>query len=450
MRRNTVKLISLSIKELYGCYDYEVPFNEDVTLLFGENGCGKTTILNIIECIITGQLYRLFDYEYDSIILKYAESTDKDDVKEISVSSTQLGLKVKISENEKSSEIKNVPHMYYRGSTADYYFTKYKILREISNIFNYVSLPLNRVDRSIQIKKYYPDENDRFTDSASFRFASENKFKTDALDSVIELIRRNYTEISSRLDILNKDFQNKIIKSLIDIRGVYDINDLLHDFLPEYDTEDKLKRFKQEYLDLLKEFNGLSQSDEQKYNDYFLSLSTMILQDNKALKNEIIIEAVFKMLEITKMKSALDLKRDLDVKRKVIRTPLDLFLRTINEFINNQEDEKRIEIDESGEIYLTTKYEKHIDIHAISSGERQLVIFFAKLIFDIDRESSGIFMVDEPELSLHLYWQKIFIDKIREVNPNIQIIFATHAPEIVGRHRDKMRRLIKVYSKAEK
>ena len=220
--------------------------------------------------------------------------------------------------------------------------------------------------------------------------------------------------------------------------------------MPEYGTEHKLKKLKQEYLNLLKEFNKLSQTDEQKYNDYFLSLAALIPKDNKTFTNDITIETVFKMLEITKMKSALDLKRDLDVKRKIIRTPLDLFLKTINEFINNQEDEKRIEINESGEIYLATKYEKHIDIHAISSGERQLVIFFAKLIFDIDRDSSGIFMVDEPELSLHLYWQKIFIDKIREVNPNIQIIFATHAPEIVGRHRDKMRRLIKVYSKAEK
>ena len=52
-------------------------------------------------------------------------------------------------------------------------------------------------------------------------------------------------------------------------------------------------------------------------------------------------------------------------------------------------------------------------------------------------------MVDEPELSLHLSWQKMFIDKAMRINQNMQLIFATHAPEIVGCHRDKMVKLIK-------
>lgn len=62
-------------------------------------------------------------------------------------------------------------------------------------------------------------------------------------------------------------------------------------------------------------------------------------------------------------------------------------------------------------------------------------------------KKSGIFVVDEPELSLHLSWQKIFIDKVLEVNKNIQLIFATHAPEIIGTRRNKMFKLEKKYTK---
>lgn len=35
----------LEIKNLHGIYNYNVSFNDDLTFIFGENGCGKTTIL---------------------------------------------------------------------------------------------------------------------------------------------------------------------------------------------------------------------------------------------------------------------------------------------------------------------------------------------------------------------------------------------------------------------
>ena len=84
------------------------------------------------------------------------------------------------------------------------------------------------------------------------------------------------------------------------------------------------------------------------------------------------------------------------------------------------------------------------DINSLSSGEKQLIIFFANLIFGVNDRKNGIFIVDEPELSLHLTWQKLFIEQTLKINNNIQLIFATHSPEIVGRHRDKMYKLEKV------
>lgn len=73
-----------------------------------------------------------------------------------------------------------------------------------------------------------------------------------------------------------------------------------------------------------------------------------------------------------------------------------------------------------------------------------MLVFFANLIFGVKDTSSGIFVVDEPELSLHLSWQKVFVKKALEVNSNVQLIFATHAPEIIGKYRDRAEKLQRI------
>ena len=138
----------------------------------------------------------------------------------------------------------------------------------------------------------------------------------------------------------------------------------------------------------------------------------------------------------------------MEERKSKIRKPIELFLDTMNEFISNAEDGKEIILDPMGRVRFKTSYSKQpLSVHNLSSGEKQLLIFFANLIFNVKPDSSGIFVVDEPELSLHLDWQRIFVEKTMEINPNIQLIFATHAPEIIGRHRNKMFKLVKEYAK---
>ena len=45
-------------------------------------------------------------------------------------------------------------------------------------------------------------------------------------------------------------------------------------------------------------------------------------------------------------------------------------------------------------------------------------------------ESRTIFL-DEPEISLHVDWQELLIEKIRLLNPNCQVLIATHAPSVL-------------------
>lgn len=41
--------------------------------------------------------------------------------------------------------------------------------------------------------------------------------------------------------------------------------------------------------------------------------------------------------------------------------------------------------------------------------------------------------MDEPEISLHLSWQRQLVDVLRRMNPNCQLIITTHSPSIFSK-----------------
>ena len=42
-----------------------------------------------------------------------------------------------------------------------------------------------------------------------------------------------------------------------------------------------------------------------------------------------------------------------------------------------------------------------------------------------------VLFMDEPEVSMHVEWQKQLIDLILQLNPNVQIILTTHSPAVI-------------------
>ena len=67
--------------------------------------------------------------------------------------------------------------------------------------------------------------------------------------------------------------------------------------------------------------------------------------------------------------------------------------------------------------------------YQLSSGEKQMIVILLTVLIQ-DNKPSILFM-DEPEISLHLDWQRKLIQYIKELNPNVQIILATHSPGII-------------------
>lgn len=72
---------------------------------------------------------------------------------------------------------------------------------------------------------------------------------------------------------------------------------------------------------------------------------------------------------------------------------------------------------------------EELTAYQLSSGEKQMLVILLTVLVE-DSQPYVLFM-DEPEVSLHIEWQKRLIDLIVEMNPNVQIILTTHSPAVI-------------------
>jgi predicted ATPase len=80
------------------------------------------------------------------------------------------------------------------------------------------------------------------------------------------------------------------------------------------------------------------------------------------------------------------------------------------------------------EIKVQLPKDREIGLSLLSSGEKQL-LFIA--LFALTAANHSL-IIDEPELSMHVDWQKRLVATLRDLNPRLQLIMATHSPEIMA------------------
>ena len=94
-----------------------------------------------------------------------------------------------------------------------------------------------------------------------------------------------------------------------------------------------------------------------------------------------------------------------------------LFAETSKHIIRT---ENEIRFDQMGEVL--TPYQ-------LSSGEKQILVILLTVL--VEDQQPYILFMDEPEVSLHVEWQKILIRTILRLNPNLQVILTTHSPAVI-------------------
>jgi predicted ATPase len=89
--------------------------------------------------------------------------------------------------------------------------------------------------------------------------------------------------------------------------------------------------------------------------------------------------------------------------------------------------------------FIQTGDGRRIELSQLSSGERHVLT----LLFSVTHMSQldGAVLIDEPELSLHVDWQRLVLAEVRKQSDDRQVIACTHAPEIAAEHLECFRGL---------
>ncbi len=98
----------------------------------------------------------------------------------------------------------------------------------------------------------------------------------------------------------------------------------------------------------------------------------------------------------------------------------------------------------SSDFVFSKKGEK-ISWQSLSMGEKQILLLL--LMVSNTQQQPCIFLMDEPDLSMHIDWKEILVKELHELNPNMQIILSTHAPSVITGWHDKVKEVNQLIKK---
>lgn len=84
---------------------------------------------------------------------------------------------------------------------------------------------------------------------------------------------------------------------------------------------------------------------------------------------------------------------------------------------------------------IDNETKERIRLSYLSSGEQEILVLYYKLLFEIPEKK--IVLIDEPEISLHIAWQRMFAQDLEKIVKlrNIFAVVATHSVQIVTGNR---------------
>lgn len=128
------------------------------------------------------------------------------------------------------------------------------------------------------------------------------------------------------------------------------------------------------------------------------------------------------------------LKKIVDVQKQSFAL-IDKYLASVNEFLEGKKLKvcAQDEASHQPSIKLIFDDESSSSIHALSSGERQIITL---LYAATHMSQQNLVLIDEPEISLHVDWQRLLLEKMSDQLGNRQIIACTHSPVIPADYED--------------
>lgn len=444
-----MKLLKFKGIKLNEYLDVDIEFKENLSILTGTNGSGKTTSLNLIQAILLPNLLDFFVTPFESVSLQFV---DKEREYTIQIKKGKLDISFQIL-NKKFAlhveELKLPRNLvneleYYKSNKNDQKhndmflkkFQDHPYILFISQITKPIFIGLERTNNDIRedYKDYLYERNLllRKDIRQSQHITTRENLGVSILETEM-LVQTMYKRLKAIQDTYFKSIQKELISSSFNFIE-FDINDLPSNL----NLKEKyiLLEKQSEIEESLKKIGFLDSELSSKLKLFFEKIKILFEQNNKNEDRGLTIEWLLNKSQIDKLFNILKIIDEYNLKADKTFEPINKFLNIINSFF--KDTQKKLFIDEVGRLFVSKPSGRNLTVDELSSGERQLVILFANVIFNKYKNSklsSEILIIDEPEISLHIRWQEKFIDSLFEASNNTQFIIATHSPDIIGDYK---------------
>lgn len=415
------RLKNVEIKGFWGQYNIETNFNDEVNIFIGRNGTGKTTFINLLQAVISVDLELLFRLQFDYIILNLSEGSKNRKIEVTKIFHDLQYKELVYQIGTKKFKLPIIPESELRYITKRNGRIHPKFFIEVQEIKNIVGELINVSYLSVS------RENILKEDSRDVRREEVYNTIDIRLDELIGQLTTYQFLLESELSKLSKKFQEDVLRSMLYSEEFDEVN--IHEILKL-----DLRRIS---IGLKQAYRGLGILDEETENAIEKHVSAIEKATNSI--NSFIEDKtkgvfpndVTPLTLLRRTKKINDLSSELEVRKKKIFERLDDYVKLLNEF--HETKDFVLQDSKLGGLAIL-KNNKEILLSQLSSGEKQLIILLTEALLQKGRQT--LFIADEPELSLHIEWQRKVISSIKKLNPNSQIIVATHSPEIVGKFQN--------------
>lgn len=430
MKSSNIK--SFSVYGLFGTNDVHIPFDENIKILIGENGLGKTQVLNMFYYTLCKKFEKLIDYCFDKLELEFVGGeTISISKKEIEQTFFKHPVAVDLINKIGIQKFIDLKEEFANKSISSYQVRNNPMVRQIVE-----DLPFS-TGMILDILRRLSDENE---DNFSANLQECRKTITESMNQSEIMYFPTYRRVEEDLKNLGYDEEqfhkedNRLIHfGMSDVRKRFDeIENTIDKLLKE-----GFSKISGEILSqLVKGFTGtdtsiLSRIDQ---NDIEIILARVGEQLSEADKNEI--RNIVVNQEVKNDSLLYFLQKLIEIYEK--QKPLDKFIKVYRDICNKYLIDKKVFYDESGiRIFVKSDLSgEEIQLSKLSSGEKQIISIFSKIYLAEDKQRF-IVLFDEPELSLSMIWQRQLLPDILNSNKCDFLLAVTHSPFIFDNELDR-------------